>query len=175
MHRPNRVKRLGGVIGWVIASVLLLAGAMFIPLSFSDWLDPGDNWPMRICGIVSFLAGLVLVAIYITWRVPINDEKIVLRTLFRKVMSIRFADIERHVPCRNCFLPILKLWGTDGTVIQLNSGALDTNPVRDAIKQRPSNGDGPDCATFRNRPEPAPQARPGPPVNHPTPRPRRHG
>ncbi|KAA0979728.1 hypothetical protein ACIGB6_16475 [Paeniglutamicibacter gangotriensis] len=144
-HRPNRDRRnpeairqpkIIAVVGWVIAPI----GLLLILFSRSGSPDPDDRLPMLICGIVLFLTASLLVAIYANWYVIIRDDEIIQRTAWRQLRTIRYDQIKKFRQYRNGKVPMLKLCGNDGTVIQLNSAAFELSGVFAALQRNQANG-----------------------------------
>lgn len=138
-RRPNREKnrpeairqpRVIGIVGWLIAPIGLLL------ILSSGSIGPEDQLPMLLCGVVLFMTAALLVTIYINWYVIIRDDEIIQRTVWRQFRIIRYAEIDRVQRYRQGKVPMLKLWGNDGTTIQLNSAAFDTSPIFLALERR---------------------------------------
>ncbi|MFL4472674.1 hypothetical protein ACIPVK_01600 [Paeniglutamicibacter sp. MACA_103] len=131
-----RQPKIVPVVGWMV----LLVGLLLILTSSSSSLESGDALPMRVCGIVLFLAGSFLVFIYANWYVIIREDEVVLRTAFRYVRTIRYDDIERYVYMRRGILTYLKVWSIHGVVIELNPRTFDVSPIVAALESRNAAG-----------------------------------
>ena len=144
-RRPNRHKKnteairqpkIIAVIGWMVAPI----GLLLMLSSGSGSMDPEDQLPMLICGIALFLTASLLVAIYANWYIIIRDDEIIQRTASRQLRTIRYDEIKKFLQYRNGRVPMLKLWGNDGTVIQLNSAAFDLSPIFATLQRDYTNG-----------------------------------
>lgn len=108
------------VIGWWT----VVCGAAFfaaIPFTGQDY-----TLPLLIGAPICLALGIFVLVRYYKWYLVVGSHEISMRTLLRKEVRMRYADVAKHQMVKSPYANIYRITSHDGKVITFDSTLLDT-------------------------------------------------
>lgn len=108
------------ILGWWVAA----CGVGF--LAAIPFFGPDYLYPMLIGGPICLMLGIFVVVRYHRWYLVVGNAEILMRTLMRKEVLIRYAEVDKHKLVKSPYANSFRITSRDGKVIAFDATLLDT-------------------------------------------------